>query len=488
MLGTRNGRSGDVDLERDLELVDRCQHGDSGAFEDLYMRYQDRLHRYCLGRLSDAAEADDAVQETFARAWKALPSFAGERHFYPWLTVIASNLCVDMNLKRSRWSPVEEETLDLLAPSVIGEQDTLIERTGERDILSRALTNLSARHREVLELREGKNWTYQQIASFEGVEVSAIETLLFRARRSLRREFMQLARAEGALGVVLAPLFFLRRAGARALSAARVWAAGAKGVLAGVSVSGGAAIGGTAAALATTVLVTGSIVALASTPHRSTTQPQGTALVRAATLGSATVAASGAGGSRVAHVRQLPDGRPATRPGPGGAGQLVQAASGVAASSAGADQDGGGDSGSGSNVGTKAVQTASAVTTTLLHDVHQILDNNPVPAETVTKVVKSVLHTIPVPKVTRKVTQVVKSVLHTIPVPTVTKVVKSVLHTIPVPKVTGKVTHVVKTLLQTIPVPTVTKGVKKVVHKVPLPTLPTVPTTLPVTLPTVPKL
>lgn len=98
-----NDRIGDVDLERDRMLVDHAQHGDEAAFSELYLHYHERLYRYCLRRLENRTEAEDAAQEAFARAWKALSNLAGERRFYPWLTVIASNLCVDAARKRSRY-------------------------------------------------------------------------------------------------------------------------------------------------------------------------------------------------------------------------------------------------------------------------------------------------------------------------------------------------------------------------------------------------
>ena len=66
-----------VDLDRDRILVERCQAGDAGAFGSLYARYYERLLRFCLRRLHDRHEAEDAAQEAFARAWKALPNFAG---------------------------------------------------------------------------------------------------------------------------------------------------------------------------------------------------------------------------------------------------------------------------------------------------------------------------------------------------------------------------------------------------------------------------
>ena len=70
------GLCDDVDLGRDRALVERCQAGDTAAFGNLYARYYERLLRFCLRRLNDRHEAEDAAQEAFARAWKALPRFA----------------------------------------------------------------------------------------------------------------------------------------------------------------------------------------------------------------------------------------------------------------------------------------------------------------------------------------------------------------------------------------------------------------------------
>ena len=92
---------GEVDLERDRVLVARSQGGDGSAFAELYTCYHDRLQRFCNRRLHDGEEAADVTQEAFTRAWRALPAFAGERRFYPWLTVIAGNLCTDLLRKQA---------------------------------------------------------------------------------------------------------------------------------------------------------------------------------------------------------------------------------------------------------------------------------------------------------------------------------------------------------------------------------------------------
>ena len=205
----------DVDLDRDRALVERCQAGDSAAFGNLYARYYERLLRFCLRRLNDRHEAEDAAQEAFARAWKALPRFAGERRFYPWLTVIAGNICTDMLRRRSRSTPTDDMELTAQQPVGVVGADTseeLVLAAVDGELVNRALDRLSTRHRHVLAMREGSGWTYQQIADHEGVEIGTIETLLWRARQALKREFAVVSESKEALaGFLVATGALFRR-------------------------------------------------------------------------------------------------------------------------------------------------------------------------------------------------------------------------------------------------------------------------------------
>jgi RNA polymerase sigma-70 factor (ECF subfamily) len=178
-------RVDDVDLIRDRALVERFQEGDHGAFETLYVRYFARLTRFCQKRVGDAHEAEEIAQEAFTRALRALPTFEGERRFYPWMTVIAGRLCVDAHRRRGR-----TETREALDLGVIeGGQEKVVDDV-DVAILSEALGRIAPRHREVLDLREQQDWSYQRIADHYGVTMGTVEALLFRARRALRREFM----------------------------------------------------------------------------------------------------------------------------------------------------------------------------------------------------------------------------------------------------------------------------------------------------------
>ena len=205
---TASARDGAVDVTRDKILVERCQAGDRQAFDELYLRYQRRLYRFCMQRLGQAHDAEDVVQESFVRAWRALPRFAGERRFYPWLTVIAANLCVDTLRRRSRLTPVEESRIIAADPGNYDIEDAVLHEVDSK-MVATAFGHLSTRHQRVLQMREGSEWSYREIAEHEGVGVTAVETLLWRARQALKREFLILDEQRGKVGALVGFLIML---------------------------------------------------------------------------------------------------------------------------------------------------------------------------------------------------------------------------------------------------------------------------------------
>jgi RNA polymerase sigma-70 factor (ECF subfamily) len=265
---------GTVDLAGDRELVQRCQTGDESSFAELYNRYHRRLLRFCLRRLHSHDDAEEAVQEAFARAWRALPRFGGERRFYPWLTVIAANICTDMLRRRARVVPMQE--MPRQAVEIDGEDDVDAELLRQVDLAmaTEALTHLSDRHQRVLRLRETTEWSAQRIAESEGVAVPAVDTLLWRARQAFKREFALLSDAGGLAGLVGLGLAALRR------SVARSWLRigsqlpaplqGPRALAAAAALTGAAIAGGSVA-----------LVGAGSAPHAS--PPSGPAQVSSAT-------------------------------------------------------------------------------------------------------------------------------------------------------------------------------------------------------------
>lgn len=257
-------RADDVDLGRDHDLVVRSQSGDDGAFEDLYRRYFDRLYRFCLRRVGDPHEAEELAQETFARAYGALPRLAGERRFYPWLSVIASRLCVDEYRRRSRSEPAA--VIDLGVGD--GGQERVLQAF-DADLLARAIERLTPRHQDVLRLREHEGWSYQHIADHMGVNLGTVEALLHRARRALKREFDVLAGPETvpvAVGGGLLAAFARRLQALRAKVAGwdEAWLPLLGNAVAAVVLMVGTSVVGSSGAVATTAMAVSSGMPVAS--------------------------------------------------------------------------------------------------------------------------------------------------------------------------------------------------------------------------------
>jgi len=177
-------RADDVDLDRDAALVERFQTGDEEAFADLYRRYFPRLRRYCVRRLGNAHEAEEAAQEALARAYRALPNLDGDRRFYPWLRVIASNLCADI-CKRKPVAPLAEPA----GGDVV--VDSLFEVLDQEQVRA-ALDGLTPRHQTALSLW-AEGYPSRHIAEELGCSRGAVDVTLHRARQSFRRRFLALS-------------------------------------------------------------------------------------------------------------------------------------------------------------------------------------------------------------------------------------------------------------------------------------------------------
>jgi RNA polymerase sigma-70 factor (ECF subfamily) len=177
-------RADDVDLGRDRDLVERYQSGDPSAFDELYRRYFDRLHRFCQRHTRDVHEAEEIAQEAFVKALRSMDTLTGERRFYPWMTVIAKRLTIDRHRKLSRLELTEEPDLGSVEPDV-EHLFAAVDAGHVRD----ALAAVGPRHREVLLLREAEGLSYAEIGDHLEVPVTTVEALLHRARKALRREY-----------------------------------------------------------------------------------------------------------------------------------------------------------------------------------------------------------------------------------------------------------------------------------------------------------
>jgi RNA polymerase sigma-70 factor (ECF subfamily) len=173
-----------VENDGDHALVRAAGLGDTQAFEQLYRRHARRVHAV-VWRLAggQAARAEDLVQESFIRAWQALPAFRFESAFSTWLHRLAVNTAL-MEI-RGRACGEDRETDDS-ALEHVGTHDTAGQRMREQIDLERAVATLPERARAVLVLHDIEGWKHEEIAAELGMAVGSSKAQLHRARNLLR--------------------------------------------------------------------------------------------------------------------------------------------------------------------------------------------------------------------------------------------------------------------------------------------------------------
>ncbi len=171
-------------------LVDRARRGDVDAFERLYHLHAGRVHALCLRLAGEPTEARELVQDTFIRAWEALPRFRGESSLTTWLHRIAVNAMLERRRRdrrrTARVSLSEDDEEDgetasngggFVAPADVA---TAID-------LERAIAALPPGVRRAFVLHEVEGYTHEEVAEMTGLATGTLRAQLHRARQLLIR-------------------------------------------------------------------------------------------------------------------------------------------------------------------------------------------------------------------------------------------------------------------------------------------------------------
>jgi RNA polymerase sigma factor (sigma-70 family) len=176
--------AGLAEADADHALARAAGRGDAKAFEALYRRHSRRVYAV-VWRLAggQAARAEDLVQESFIRAWQALPAFRFESAFSTWLHRLAVNTAL-MELRSRRNGPRFDEDEDAI--DGLGLADSAGQTTALSMDLERAVATLPPRARAVLVLYDVEGWKHEEIAAELGMAVGSSKAQLHRARHLLR--------------------------------------------------------------------------------------------------------------------------------------------------------------------------------------------------------------------------------------------------------------------------------------------------------------
>ena len=156
---------------------------DAGKFEDQFEQHRAELRAYCYRMLGSPFEAEDAVQETFIRAWRGLERFEGRAALRSWLYRIATNVSLDLlNGRERRARPMD---LGPAQEPVESNLNTLPEVTWIKLALVAALQHLPPRQRAVLILCEVLRWKASEVAELLETSVASVNSALQRARATL---------------------------------------------------------------------------------------------------------------------------------------------------------------------------------------------------------------------------------------------------------------------------------------------------------------
>src|ERR1700752_709201 len=177
----------------DEELVARSISGDADSFNELILRWERPIYALAYRTIGREEDARDVCQETFLRAFRALPGFRGQAKFSSWLYRIALNLCRDW-IRRERRVPVVQapEGVDLMDLAAEKEpSESIQDLVGRKDmtaLVEKVIARLPEEQRTAIVLKEYHGLTFQEIADVVGCPLSTVKTRLYQGLTVLRGE------------------------------------------------------------------------------------------------------------------------------------------------------------------------------------------------------------------------------------------------------------------------------------------------------------
>jgi RNA polymerase sigma-70 factor (ECF subfamily) len=178
----------------DLTLVSRSQQEDMNAYDELVRRYQERIYATVYHMTSNHEDANDLVQETFIKAFRALKSFKGDSSFYTWIYRIAVNKTINFLKQRKNRLHMSLNDVDFNAENDPDLVALVSDKTPRRDLnlselqdkLNAAMLKLSEHHRMVVTLHDIQGLSHEEIGAIMDCNVGTVRSRLFYARQQLQ--------------------------------------------------------------------------------------------------------------------------------------------------------------------------------------------------------------------------------------------------------------------------------------------------------------
>ena len=191
----------------DADLIANYLAGDVSGFDELFRRHHHRVRATCALMVGDSALAEDLVQETFLHVLRSLTRIDQSFNVAAWINRIAVNAARDELRRRARRSghihngDPETDLLRVADTDREGDPEKAFELSNLRKLIWQVAQQLPERQQMALALRELQGLSYAAIGRVMGLSEPAVETLLFRARKRFREEFMQLENPDESSGL-----------------------------------------------------------------------------------------------------------------------------------------------------------------------------------------------------------------------------------------------------------------------------------------------
>ena len=175
----------------DHELVRDAKNGDQAAFSKLVNRYYQMVYAISYGVLNHSEAARDTAQEVFLKVFRELRNFEAKSKFKTWLYRISVNAAIDEGRKKRPLESLDRgDDPDDDKPPIIPRDHTpgprdIAYQSELREMLNRALEDLSPEHRAVMVLREFQELSYEEIAQSLQIEIGTVMSRLFYARKKM---------------------------------------------------------------------------------------------------------------------------------------------------------------------------------------------------------------------------------------------------------------------------------------------------------------
>lgn len=182
-----------MDEQRAIELC--VKHRDPVGFEFLVQKYRREAFSHAFAFLGNQEDALDACQDSFARAFLAIPGLRALPQFYPWFYCILRNRCLNLLARRQTSDRYREaEQHDASRALEVGNPGSLLELQEEQQRVRRALESLKPVHREILAMKYVQEHRYDEIAGILGIPRGTVMSRLYHARTALREAYLKLDR------------------------------------------------------------------------------------------------------------------------------------------------------------------------------------------------------------------------------------------------------------------------------------------------------